>query len=113
MPLLTAVLFGGLGGIALPQDPIPVRVVNPDVDPPALPPPPPPAVLNPPPPTIPPWPYRKICRLTNGVIFAVAVEMFAIAAMPNGFFGQALVLFAAGAVGSNAVAGVAQLLKRG
>ena len=102
MPLLTAVLFGGLGGIALPQDPIPVRVVNPDVDPPV--------VTNP---NFPPWPYCKICRLTNGVIFAVAVEMFAIASMPAGFFGQALVLFAAGAVGSNAVAGVAQLLKRG
>jgi hypothetical protein len=102
MALLTTALVGALGGIALPQDPIPVRAalkpINPQDDP------------RPPTPTTPPKnpndprdPNCHICRLTGGAIVAVIVAAAFGARLPTGFFEQALIAFAAGAVGSTLI----------
>lgn len=105
MSLLLPVLMGFLGGIALPQDPIPVRVsksVNPDADP-----------TGGPPKYIPPWPYCQVCRGVNGAVVAVSVlEVAGPAIALTGFFEHAAMALAAGAVGSSVIGGIWALFRK-
>ena len=105
MSFLLPVMMGFLGGIALPQDPIPVRVgksVNPDVDP-----------TGGPPKFIPPWPYCQVCRGVNGAVVAVAVlELAGPALALTGFFEHAAMAIAAGAVGSSVIGRIWTLFRK-
>jgi hypothetical protein len=105
MALLLPVLMGFVGGIALPQDPIPVRVgksVNPDADP-----------TDGPPKFIPPWPYCQVCQGVNGAVVAVAVlELAGPALALTGFFENAAMSLAAGAVGSAVIGGAWGLMRK-
>jgi hypothetical protein len=96
MPIIPVLLLGYLGGIALPQDPVPVKTVNPDYDPPSG-----------PPKVIPPWPWCPVCRGIEGAIVAVIVVQGLGGALAlTGFYDTAITAFAAGAVGSSLIGGL-------
>jgi hypothetical protein len=102
MALLATLIFGYVGGVALPQDPVPVRTVNPDADP-----------TTGPPKFIPPWPYCLVCRGVNGAVVAVAVlELAGPALALTGFFENTAMALAAGAVGSSLIGGAWGLLRK-